>query len=78
MGTIIRAVIGFVIALTVLHGTAFWSGLNNRKLQHIRAEIAAEQPAGRIAATLNLLFSPQMGTEMAPVAHPARARDLQS
>jgi hypothetical protein len=78
MGTIIRASIGFAIALTMLQGTGFGSGFDTSRLRQIRADIASERPAVRIVAAVRALLPPQKGTEAAPSRRHLRARDLQS
>jgi hypothetical protein len=77
MGTFIRAVTGFVVALTLLHGTAFWSGLKGPSIQQVQADIKAERPGNRIEASLNELLAPQKGTITTPSARETRARGLQ-
>jgi hypothetical protein len=62
MGTLIRAVTGFAIALTLLHGSEFWSGLKGQALQKVQSDIEASHPAARIQASIIRVLAPQNGT----------------
>jgi len=62
MGTFFRAAIGFVIALSILHGQAIWSGIKIPSLKKVETDIAATRPAVRIEASLARLFVTQNGT----------------
>lgn len=58
MGTLIRAATGFAIALTLLHGTSFWSGLKTPSLAKVQADIEASHPSTQIMAVMALSDAP--------------------
>jgi hypothetical protein len=77
MGTLFRAVTGFAIALTLLHGPSFWSGLKTRSFLREQTDIEAARPGMRLSASWNEFLSPQKGTKDGRGAREIRARHLQ-
>jgi hypothetical protein len=72
MGTLIRAVTGIAIALTLFYGSGTWSGLKSPSVRQIRADIADQQPVAKLNALLGQLLAPQNGTN----PHGLRAHSL--
>jgi len=62
MCTLIRAATGFAIALTLLHGPSFWSGLKTPALAKVQADIEASHPSTQIITAMTRVLMPQNGT----------------
>jgi hypothetical protein len=83
MGKLIRAAAGFAIALTLLHGPAYWAGLKSSSTLQIEADIAAQRPGMHLQASLDdglagleQMVAPRNGTRMPPNLHDGQARGL--
>ena len=48
MGTLFRALIGFVLAFGLLHPNAFASHFDTSRLAQVRTELASQHPARRL------------------------------
>ncbi len=50
MGKLFKAVAGFAVALTLLHGQGYWAGWQG--LAAVKSQIANTQPLARLAAQI--------------------------
>lgn len=76
MGKLIRATIGFAIALTLLNGEGFWARLGSPALLAVKADIASHPAHTTLDSSLNGWLSSRNGTDSAPKSRDSRARGL--
>jgi hypothetical protein len=76
MGKLFHAAAGFAIALTLLHGPAYWARLKSPSTLQIEADIAAQRPGARLEASLERVIAPRNGTRTTPNLHAGQARGL--
>jgi len=76
MGKLIRAAIGFAIALTLLNGEGFWARLGSPALLAVKADIAAHPARTTLISSPENWLSSGNGTDRAPKSRDPRARGL--
>lgn len=76
---ILRAALGFAIALTLLHGRDAWPG--SPALAAVKADIAAQHPDAQLKSLLDegaSVLAARIGTVRDEIRSPSRARRLHS
>jgi hypothetical protein len=56
MGTLFRAVTGFVLVLGLLHGQSLRAALQSPSVQAVKADIAAQHPQEKLLASIEAAF----------------------
>jgi hypothetical protein len=76
MGNLIRATLGFAIALTLLNGEGFWARLGSPALLAVKADIAAHPAHRSLDSSLDGWLLSGNGTHSALKQRGAQARGL--